>query len=163
MGRSLIVRGIGTADFDQAARLLDEVFVGEGYTPDGYGHLVTDVAGRFALPATWTYVAEADGRLLGHVVVCHAGSPMVHLAGDHDAEIRLLATASCARGRGIGAALVTVCIEHARGFGRSRIVLSTQTTMDSAQRLYSRLGFRRVPAYDQQWKDRRLLAYELSL
>lgn len=149
----MIVRNIEAADFAHAERLLEQVYVGEGYTTAEYRHWLADVPGRAASPKTTTFVAEEDGALLGHVIVCRTGSPLVNLAGDGDAEVRLLATAPAARGRGVGEALVGACLDHARRSGCCRVVLSTQTTMEAAQRLYTRLGFRRWLAADQAWDD----------
>lgn len=159
----MIVRHIEAADFAHAERLLEQVYLGEGYTSAEYLHWLTDVPGRAASPKTTTLVAEEDDALLGHVIVCRTGSPLVNLAGHGDAEVRLLATAPAARGRGIGEALVGACLDDARRSGCRRVVLSTQTTMEAAQRLYMRLGFRRWPAADQVWDERRLLAYEIDL
>jgi ribosomal protein S18 acetylase RimI-like enzyme len=50
--------------------------------------------------------------------------------------------------RGVGAALVTYCIERARAEGKARVVLHTTPWMHAAQRLYPRLGFRRTPEID---------------
>ena len=51
--------------------------------------------------------------------------------------------APAARGRGIAEALVRACLERARADGATGVVLSTQTQMAAAQRLYERLGFQR--------------------
>ncbi|GMA88558.1 hypothetical protein GCM10025868_38080 [Angustibacter aerolatus] len=45
-------------------------------------------------------------------------------------------------------ALVRACVDRARSEGRGRILLSTQTQMHAAQRLYGRLGFVRRPDLD---------------
>ncbi|GGJ10879.1 hypothetical protein GCM10010121_021540 [Streptomyces brasiliensis] len=61
----------------------------------------------------------------------------------------MLAADHPARGRGVGDALVRVCVERARGVeGCARIVLSTQRTMRTAHRIHERLGFVRVPERD---------------
>ena len=159
----MIIRAVATADFVAAQQLLDEVFVREGYTPAQHHSVVMDVAGRFVAPQTWTLVAVDDHGLLGHVVVCRHPSPLVHLADVNDAEIRLLATVPNARCRGVGTALVTECLDRARSAGCLRVVLATQATMYAAQRLYTRLGFQRVPGCDQLWSGRQLLAYEIAL
>jgi ribosomal protein S18 acetylase RimI-like enzyme len=159
----MIVRNIEAADFVHAERLLEQVYIGEGHTAAEHRRWLADVPGCAASPKTTTFVAEEGDALLGHVIVCRIGSPLAHLAGDGDAEVRLLATAPAARGRGIGEALVGACLDHARRSGCRRVVLSTQMTMEAAQRLYARLGFRRWPAADQTWDERRLLAYEIDL
>lgn len=97
-----------------------------------------------------------------------AGGPMAEVSRDGEAEIRMLAVAKDARGRGVGTALVRACVDRARATaGCGAVVLSTQRTMRSAHRIYERLGFTRDPARD--WNpvphldDIMLLSYELTL
>lgn len=159
----MIIRPIDASDFVAARKLLDYTFMSEGYTPAQHRSLLMDVAGRSLAPHTWTLVAADDHGLLGHVVMCRPPSPLVHLADRDDAEIRLLATAPNARRRGIATALLTACLDRARHAGCHRAVLATQAPMLTAQRLYTRLGFQRMPGCDQLWEGRQLLAYELAL
>jgi ribosomal protein S18 acetylase RimI-like enzyme len=52
------------------------------------------------------------------------------------------------QGRGVGALLVTTCLERARAAGKRRMVISTGPLMTAAHRLYARLGFTRLPERD---------------
>ncbi|MFE0103950.1 GNAT family N-acetyltransferase [Streptomyces sp. NPDC059009] len=157
---------------------------------DGYEEQLRDVAGRAAAARILVAVdggtdgragedgtggragdggtggrAGDGGRVLGGVTFVESGGPMAELARAGEAEIRMLAVAPDARGRGAGEALVRACVERARAVeGCVRVILSTQPTMHAAHRLYERLGFVRVPERD--WlpvPDVRLLAYELEL
>ncbi|BCL27807.1 N-acetyltransferase [Streptomyces aurantiacus] len=108
------------------------------------------------------------GRLLGGVTFVPSGGPMAEIAREGEAEIRMLAVAKEARGRGVGASLVCACVDRARATdGCAGLVLSTQRTMHSAHRIYERLGFSRDPARD--WNpvpdldDIMLLTYTLTL
>jgi ribosomal protein S18 acetylase RimI-like enzyme len=47
------------------------------------------------------------------------------------------------RGRGVGEALVTACIEVARSRGASIVELQTARSREAANRLYERMGFKR--------------------
>src|SRR4051794_16884197 len=47
-------------------------------------------------------------------------------------------------GGGGGGALIERCLEEARGFGFRTCYLETLTGMDAAQRLYERVGFKRI-------------------
>jgi putative acetyltransferase len=51
-----------------------------------------------------------------------------------------------ARGRGAGAALMSRCLDAARGFGFHRCYLETLGGMDAAMKLYERRGFTRIAA-----------------
>jgi ribosomal protein S18 acetylase RimI-like enzyme len=51
------------------------------------------------------------------------------------------------RGRGYGALLAREAIAWARAAGYERMLLDTLPSMAAAQRLYTALGFREIPAY----------------
>ncbi|RZB14941.1 GNAT family N-acetyltransferase [Streptomyces sp. F001] len=132
---------------------------------DEYLVELKDVAKRAAADVL---VAVADGHVLGGVTFVPSGGPMADIAGPGEAEIRMLAVAQEARGRGAGEALVRTCTARARATdGCTRIVLSTQRTMHTAHRIYERLGFVRTPERD--WNpvphldDITLLTYQLTL
>ncbi|MFL4948191.1 GNAT family N-acetyltransferase [Streptomyces sp. MMS24-I31] len=133
---------------------------------DGYLGELKDVAKRAA--AAEVLVAVESGRVLGGVTLVPSGGPLADIAGAGEAEIRMLAVAHAARGRGTGEALVRACVDRARSTpGCVRVVLSTQHTMHAAHRIYERLGFVRTPERD--WNpvpdldDILLLTYELTL
>jgi GNAT superfamily N-acetyltransferase len=84
--------------------------------------------------------------------------------GPGEAEIRALAVAPHARGRGIGAALVTAAIDRAARRGVRQLLLLTLPEMHAAHRLYAGAGFARRP--DRDWSPgsgEALLAYGLAL
>ena len=97
-------------------------------------------------------VAEDDGRIVGAVLLYPAGSAMARPGGGSITlkwpEVRLLAVAPQARGRGVGAALMKECIRRARQAGALALTLHTTDIMQEAMRLYERLGFRRAPELD---------------
>lgn len=91
----------------------------------------------------------------------HAGQVVT---GPAEAEIRALAVAPDAQGAGVGGALVAAAIERAMANGVSHLVLLTLPRMQAAQRLYERVGFRRLPERD--WSPspgEMLLAYGIPL
>jgi len=63
-------------------------------------------------------------------------------------ELRLLAVAHEARGRGVGRALVEECIRRARRDGAQSLGLHTSKSMTVAMDLYKRIGFERAPELD---------------
>ncbi|WP_320780289.1 GNAT family N-acetyltransferase [Streptomyces sp. CRN 30] len=133
---------------------------------DAYLGVLRDVAGRAA--AAEVSVAVGDGRVLGGVTFVPTGGPLADIARSGEAEIRMLAVAAEARGRGAGEALVRRCVDRARATpGCVRVVLSTQRTMRAAHRLYERIGFTRTPERD--WNplpdvdDIMLITYQLTL
>jgi GNAT superfamily N-acetyltransferase len=97
-------------------------------------------------------VAEVDGAIVGSVLIFPEGSVM----GEEDnevfrrkwPEIRLLAVAPAARGKGIGKALTQECIRRVRESGVSTVTLHTLDMMPVAMRMYEKLGFVRMPELD---------------
>ena len=88
-------------------------------------------------------VAEADGRILGSVLLFPAGS-----AEGDEPHVRLLAVPPAGRGRGVGRALMDDCLRRARAAGAATLTLHTTTLMGVAKAMYERMGFVRVPELD---------------
>ncbi|QVQ53013.1 GNAT family N-acetyltransferase [Spiractinospora alimapuensis] len=110
-------------------------------------------------------VAVEEDRLVGTVTLMWRGDQSELVTSDEEAEIRALAVAPDAQGRGVARALVGATVTRARRSGAHTLLLCTQPTMRRAQRLYDALGFHRRPSLD--WTpdgvDFTLLAYSLSL
>jgi GNAT superfamily N-acetyltransferase len=79
------------------------------------------------------WVAELDGERAG-AVYCVRNS-------DDVAQLRLLFVEDWARGIGIGGKLVDRCIRFARSRDYQRMVLWTNSSLDSARRIYDAAGF----------------------
>jgi GNAT superfamily N-acetyltransferase len=97
-------------------------------------------------------VAETEGAIAGTVLLYPARGVN---AGERDVairnawpEVRLLAVAPGARGRGIGAALMQECVRRARATGATALSLHTSDLMQVALRMYERMGFVRAPELD---------------
>ena len=148
-----------------AGAYLDDGLLDFGESDSYLGEL-RNVAKRAA--AAEVLVAAEGTRLLGGVTFVPQGGPMADIARAGEAEIRMLAVTKDARGKGAGAALVRACLDRARTTpGCMRVVLSTQSSMHAAHRIYERLGFTRAPERDwnpiPELDDIMLLAYELTL
>jgi len=63
-------------------------------------------------------------------------------------EARLLAVAPAARGRGLGTALMQECVRRTRQTGARVLSLHTTDVMETAVRMYERMGFVRAPELD---------------
>ncbi|MPY50219.1 GNAT family N-acetyltransferase [Streptomyces acidicola] len=166
----ITIRQARLDEYDALGEITAQAYLGDGLLDygesDPYLPELRDVAKRAA--AAEVLVAVEDGRLLGGVTFVPAGGPMADIARSGEAEIRTLAVATEARGRGIGESLVRICVDHARATpGCVGVVLSTQRSMHTAHRIYERLGFTRTP--DRDWNpvphldDITLLTYELTL
>ena len=144
--------------------LTADSYVGAGVIPADAQYLtfLRDAAHRDREAEVW--VAVLDDRVVGTVTYVAAGSSLVEVARDGEAEMRSLAVHPDATGRGVGEALTRHVIERARAGGYDSLVLSSSTTMAAAHWLYDRLGFVRLPERD--WRpvpQVHLLAYTLPL
>lgn len=146
--------------------LTARVYVGDRFVSphSPYVDELRDADGR-AAQTDLVVAADPDtGGVLGAVAFVLPGSTYAQLAGDREAEFRMLVVDPAARRRGVGAALVGACVDRARAVGCTTLRLSTQAEMSSAHRLYERAGFRRTP--DRDWAPVpgvTLLTYALDL
>ena len=76
---------------------------------------------------------------------CVPGSPFREIARDDEGEFRMLAVNPAVRGRGVGQALVELCLRRSRELGYDGVRMSSMDRMTSAHRVYERLGFVRPP------------------
>jgi predicted N-acetyltransferase YhbS len=90
-------------------------------------------------------VAEIGGEILGTVLLYPAEGESSRRPWP---EVRLLAVPPASRGQGIGAALMRECIQRARHSGAEALALHTTDLMQSAMRMYERMGFVRAPELD---------------
>lgn len=139
------IQEISVAAYIQYAELVPK-YIWEMYKAD----IVATTAN--ADGAAEQIVAEVGGDIVGSVLIFPEGS----VTGEEGnkvvrrklPEIRLLAVAPAARGKGIGAALTQECIRRARESGVSAITLHTLDMMPVAMRMYEKMGFVRMPELD---------------
>jgi GNAT superfamily N-acetyltransferase len=146
-GPGLAVEEARPEDYARIGRLTVDGYLGDGLASEGYAVHLADVASR-ARMAELLVVRDEDGRIVGSVALVLSGEFGEILESDDEAAFRMLVVDPVARGRGIGELLVRACLDRARAAGKRRMVLSTDTRMASAHRLYERLGFTRRPERD---------------
>lgn len=83
--------------------------------------------------AFWIATADETGRLVGTAGVVRIS--------DDAFELRKMYLARETRSRGVGAALLDLCVTHARVAGACRLVLDTVDQMKDAIAFYERHGF----------------------
>jgi GNAT superfamily N-acetyltransferase len=113
-------------------------------------------------------VAEQNGAILGSALLFPAGIIGFDSNGtpvtSQWPEVRLLAVAPSSRGQGIGAALMEECVRRARASGAAVLTLHTTDMMQSALRLYERMGFVRASELDfHPAPDLTVKGYRLTL
>ncbi|MFI6024688.1 GNAT family N-acetyltransferase [Amycolatopsis magusensis] len=94
-------------------------------------------------------VAVDGDRVVGTIMLERWGPDSEVARSADEAEVRALAVAPEAQGRGVGAALLRAVMERAASLGVRHLVLSTQPGMTAAHRLYAAHGFARLP--DRDW------------
>jgi GNAT superfamily N-acetyltransferase len=158
-----LVRPIRAGEMARLSRITLDAYAQLGVDVGPYRAELADVAGRAAVADV--LVAVSSTTVLGGVTyVADADNPYAEFHDSDAAGVRMLAVDPAAQGRGVGGALVDVCIARAAATGRRRVVLHTTAAMLAAGRVYARRGFRRAPERD--WSPREgilLLGYELPL
>jgi ribosomal protein S18 acetylase RimI-like enzyme len=123
-------------------------YAAEGFLADGSPY--TETLRGLGWAGDGQVLAAVDGeQILGTVMLQpwpHAGN--VVRAPD-EAEIRALAVAPDAQGRGVGRALLRAVTDRALSQGVHHLMLCTQPEMLAAQHLYAAAGFQRIP--DRDW------------
>jgi ribosomal protein S18 acetylase RimI-like enzyme len=160
----VIVRDALPGELAEVGEIRVAAYVADGFmSPDsGYAPTLRALGGGGGDGEILVAVDEGDGRILGTVTLQfwpHGGEIGVE---QDEAEIRALAVTPGEQGRGTGTALLRAVIERAERAGVRRLLLLTQPEMKTAQRMYERAGFRRMPERD--WSEGViLLAYGLPL
>ena len=152
----LRVRRRAEGDVEECVRVLAEVHRLDGYPvnwPDRPGAWLSHG------PLLGSWVAELEGRLVGHVTLSPGGeddlAPMLWserngAPRDMTAVVGRLFVAPEARGRRIGALLIGRAVEEARRRGL-RVVLDVVASRTAAAALYERLGWELMTVVEQQW------------
>jgi ribosomal protein S18 acetylase RimI-like enzyme len=156
-----VVRAAASSDATAIGALVGAVYLGEVWSPERARDRLSN--GAWILSQGTVLVAESVGAVVGAVILCLPGDAGRQIGTEDEAEFRLLAVSPAARGSGAGEALVREVIERARAAGFAAVVLSTQTGMAAAQRLYARLGFERNPERDWDRPSARMLVFRLPL
>lgn len=149
-----IVRNADPAEFREIGELMVTVYAQlDGFPkqdeqPDYYRMLLN--IGEFASkPETelWVCVSAEDPKILGGVVyfndMQYYGSGGTATMEKNAAGFRLLAVAPDARGLGIGKLLTERCIEKAKDNKLSQVIIHSTESMQTAWKMYERLGFER--------------------
>jgi len=146
---------------DEIEELLDQVYVAEDY-------MTREEAVTLFTPAVVRQRGVLIGArehqhaaLTGMVIVVPPESPARRIAQDNEAEIHLLGVRSAYRRHGLGRMLVEAAIRLATDKGYRKIILWTQYSMKSAQRLYEAVGF--VHTSELKRNGRNFKVYELEL
>ncbi|MEU8923829.1 N-acetyltransferase [Kitasatospora sp. NPDC048545] len=160
-----LIRPALPEDLEDAGRITVDAFVGGGFTSPGssYVELLRDTDRRAREAELLVAVEPAGGRVLGCVTFAVGGTEWADIATAREGEIRMLATDTASRGRGVGEALVRASLARSRDLGLAGMAFSTRPEMTAAHRVYERVGFRRTPERDwSPYPGMDLMVYTLA-
>ena len=159
----VIVRDARPAELAAIGELRVAAYAAQGFLSDG-SHYTETLRGLGRDSDGEVLVAVDGEQILGTVMLQRWPDGGHVVRGPGEAEVRALAVAPGAQGRGVGRALLQAATDRASGQGVRHLVLCTQPEMFAAQHLYQAAGFRRIP--DRDWcpvPGFTLLAFGLDL
>lgn len=136
-----LVEVVDGRDLDDVRQLFREYarWIGIDLSFQDFSRELEELPGEYIAPTGTLLLARADGVAAGCVAA--------HTWGADDCEMKRLFVRERFRGCGYGAALAERTIAWAGTAGYHRMLLDTLPSMEDAQRLYTRLGFREVAPY----------------
>jgi len=143
----MLIRDARPEEYEEVGSLVADVYATIIPGLDDYAHDLRDVAGRIDA-GVLVWVAEVEGAIAGTVSYVPGLGPYAEFEDPHGAGIRMLAVLPVFQGHGVGMALVQACLDRARVDQRSAVYLDTTRWMETAQRMYARMGFERTPELD---------------
>lgn len=160
------VRPARPDELEAAGEVVAQAYLNDLRVSPWYAQRLRDAASRAQKARLLVAVSADEGAVLGSLTYARGGNQYAQLAGPDECEIRMLGVAPAARGRGVGELLLRSAMAQGVADGAVRMVLSTQTDMWAAQRLYERLGFSRRPDLDwvpEQDPSVQLIGYQRDL
>jgi len=139
----VITLAAGPRDIADARVLFEEYahWLGVDLCFQGFPQELAQLPGDYAGPRGRLFIARDPEN--GEAAGCIALRPFEGDTG----EVKRLYVRPAWRGAGLGAELAGLVIKEAREAGYRRLVLDTLGHMQSAIRLYRKLGFTEIPAY----------------
>jgi ribosomal protein S18 acetylase RimI-like enzyme len=157
------VRDARPGEFGQIGELRVAAYQADGFLSETSTY--ADTLRVLGMDGTGEILAAVDGgHILGTVTLVNWPHGGEVLRAPGEGEVRALAVASTARGRGIGRALLAAVMQRAAVREVRELLLLTQPDMLAAQHLYAEAGFRRLPHRDYEYAPgHRLLAFGMPM
>lgn len=166
-GEDVLIRIADAAEIAAVGKLGRQAYESTYSLEPEYLDEIEDAASRAVTADLWVAVDRVSGELLGTITAPRPGERLQDDTAADEMDIRLLAVAPAARGRGVGQLLMNHSASLARARGARRIVLHTGDIMVGAQRLYERLGYERIfereTWFEFNGERREIWAYGLDL
>ena len=168
-----VVRNARTSEFEALGRLMVKVYSElKGFPKQNeqpqYFEMLANIGAFTKKPKTELLVAVSpNGKISGGVVyfgdMRYYGSGGTATKEKNVSGFRLLAVDPMARGKGIGKLLTLECIAKARSFKQSQVVIHTTKVMQTAWKMYERLGFQRSEDLDFVQGELPVFGFRLTL
>nr|WP_299173870.1 GNAT family N-acetyltransferase [uncultured Allomuricauda sp.] len=140
----VVIREITPEDNERVATLVREVLLEMGVPKVGSAYAdkaLDDMYTAYDVPRAIYYVAELAGEIMG----C-AGIAQLENYEGNICELQKMYVSPKARGKGIGAKLISICEGKAKEFGFDQCYLETMPYMEAAQKLYNKQGYEYLDA-----------------
>jgi putative acetyltransferase len=137
-----VIRPVEKRDNEQLARLIRSILEDFGVPKVGSAYADTALDNMYAnykKDKAIYFVVEERGSILG-------GGGIAQLDNYEGpvCELQKMYFLPEARGRGIGARMMDLCLQKAKEFGFEKVYLETMPYMKAAQKLYERSGFQYI-------------------
>lgn len=137
--KDFIIREITPTDNAQLARVIRSVLLEMGAPKVGtaYEDTATDkMFETYQKSKAFYFVVEHQNKVVGG-----GGIAQLDNYEGNVCELQKMYFLPIARGKGLGAKLITTCLEKAKGLGFEKCYLETLPYMESAVKLYKKNGF----------------------
>jgi ribosomal protein S18 acetylase RimI-like enzyme len=168
-----IVRNAEPEEFAVIGKLLVEVYsqldgFPKPHEQPAYYNLLANVGELTKKPGTEVLAAiSQDGKIAGAVVyfsdMKNYGSGGTATTLQNTSGFRLLAVDPLFRGQGIGKILTEACIARTKEHKHHQLVIHTTAAMQTAWKMYERLGFKRSTDLDFMQGDLAVFGFRLAL
>lgn len=133
------IRPIQPEDNQLIEQVVRDVFIELGIPKVGTAYADPQLKSMFETydkPKAVYFVVELDGKIIGG-----AGVSRLENEAESICELQKMYFLKEVRGLGLGIALMEKCLEKAKQFGFESCYLETMPYMESAQKLYRKVGF----------------------
>ena len=135
----MIIREIQSSDNSKIAKVIRQVFIDNELPKTGTAFADEHLDSLFEvynLPRSIYFVVENDDEIIGGCGVAQLDNSTENIC-----ELQKMYFLPKARGIGMGAKMMELCLQKATEFGFESIYLETLPQMEDAQKLYKKVGF----------------------
>lgn len=134
-----IIREIGPEDNAEVAKVLRQVLIEIGVPKVGTAYAdeaLDQMYETYNVPRATYFLVLEGNKVLG----CAGVAQLENYEGNV-CELQKMYFLEEARGRGLGAQMMQVCLDRAKEYGYEKVYLETMSYMKAAQKLYMASGF----------------------